>query len=63
MIAARCISAGCHALITPERLIETHVPGGYSPPGITARAIRGHELGLKLSAPERAQRIALLRSL
>ena len=45
------------------RLEETHVPGGWLPPGTTTRAIRGHEFGLKLDPPEKEQLIAFLRTL
>jgi hypothetical protein len=50
-------------LFDPDRLKETHIPGGYSPPGVKARAIAGHEFGLKLSSRERQQLVAFLRTL
>jgi hypothetical protein len=46
-----------------DRLRDSHVPGGYSPPGLQNRAIKGHEFGLKLNAIERDQLIAFLRTL
>jgi hypothetical protein len=49
-------------MFDPDRLKETHVPGGYSPPGVKSRAITGHEFGLKLPAVEREQLIAFLRT-
>jgi mono/diheme cytochrome c family protein len=55
--------ASLEEMFNPERLNDTHVPGGYSPPGVKNRAIKGHEFGLKLNARERAQLIAFLRTL
>ena len=50
-------------LFDPERLKDTHVRGGYSPPGVPAKAIEGHEFGLKLAPDERRQLIAFLKTL
>jgi hypothetical protein len=50
-------------MFDPERLSDLHRPGGFSPPGVERRAIRGHEFGLDLSAAERGQLIAFLRTL
>jgi mono/diheme cytochrome c family protein len=50
-------------MFDPDRLKETHKPGGWSPPGAETRAIKGHEFGLRLSAEERAELIAFLRAL
>ena len=50
-------------MFDPDRLKETHKPGGWSPPGAGTRAIKGHEFGLRLSAEERAELIAFLRTL
>ena len=47
----------------PDRLRDSHMPRGYSPPGVQSRAIKGHEFGLKLNALERDQLIAFLRTL
>jgi len=55
--------ASLEEMFDPDRLLESHVPGGYSPPGIQSRAIKGHEFGLKLKAGERDQLIAFLRTL
>lgn len=55
--------ASLEEMFDPERLKETHTPGGYSPPGVKNRAIKGHEFGLGLNAVERAQLIAFLRTL
>jgi hypothetical protein len=46
-----------------DRLSETHVPGGFTPPDKPQHAIKGHEFGLKLPAVERQQLIAFLRTL
>ena len=56
-------AASLEEMFDPERLSDAHVPGGYTPPGTKGRAIRGHEFGLKLKPPERAQLIAFLRTL
>jgi cytochrome c peroxidase len=45
------------------RLSETHVPGGWKPPGSKTHAIVGHEFGLKLTGAERRDLIAFLRTL
>lgn len=50
-------------MFNPERLSETHVPGGFSLPGVKNRAIKDHEFGLKLDVRERSQLIAFLRTL
>jgi hypothetical protein len=55
--------ASLEEMFNPERLNDTHVPGGYNPPGVKTRAIKGHKFGLKLNAEERAQLIAFLRTL
>jgi hypothetical protein len=55
--------ASLEEMFDPDRLKETHIPGGYSPPGVKARAIAGRAFGLKLSSREREQFIAFLRIL
>ena len=55
--------ASLEEMFDPERLKETHVPGGWSPPGVKSRAIKGHEFGLALQPAEREQLIAFLRTL
>jgi hypothetical protein len=55
--------ASLEEMFDPDRLKETHKPGGWSPPGRETRAIKGHEVGLRLSAEERAELIAFLRTL
>lgn len=50
-------------MFDPDRLKESHQPGGYRPPGTTNHAIRGHTFGLGMSARERKQLIAFLRTL
>jgi hypothetical protein len=56
-------AASLEEMFDPERLSDAHVPGGYTPPGMKNRAIRGHEFGLKLNPQERVQLIAFLRTL
>ena len=55
--------ASLEEMFDPDRLSETHVPGGFTPPQKRQRAIKGHEFGLKLPAAERQQLIAFLRTL
>jgi hypothetical protein len=50
-------------IFNPERLADSHVPGGWLPPGVKTRAIKGHEFGLKLDQHERDELIAFLRTL
>lgn len=49
---AHCLHDGSIAsleeMFDPNRLKATHMPGGWTPPGRPARAIVGHEFGLKL---------------
>jgi len=55
--------ASLEEMFDPDRLKETHKPGGWSPPGSETRAIKGHPFGLGLSIEERAELIAFLRTL
>ena len=50
-------------MFNPERVKDTHVPGGWRPFGTQSYAIKGHEFGLSLSQEEREQLIAFLRTL
>ena len=50
-------------MFDPDRLSETHVPGGFIAGDKRQRAIKGHEFGLKLAPEERLQLIAFLRTL
>jgi hypothetical protein len=56
-------AASLEEMFDPERTQESHVPGGYLPPGAKTRSIPGHEFGLKLTASERRQLLAFLRTL
>jgi cytochrome c peroxidase len=56
-------AASLEEMFDPDRIRDSHVPGGYSPPDVLSRAIKGHEFGLKLNAVERDQLIAFLRTL
>jgi hypothetical protein len=56
-------AASLEEMFDPDRLKDTHVPGGFFPPRTTTRAIKGHEFGLKLSAEERQALIAFLKTL
>jgi len=55
--------ASLEEMFDPDRLKDTHVPGGWTPPGVTTRAIKGHEFGLHLKPAEREQLIAFLKTL
>ena len=56
-------AASLDEMFDPARLSDTHVPGGWLPPGMKTRAITGHEFGLKLNPTEREQLIAFLLKL
>jgi hypothetical protein len=55
--------ASLEEMFDPDRIKETRVSGGWSPPGVPTRAIKGHEFGLTLTPAEREQLIAFLRTL
>ena len=55
--------ASLEEMFDPDRLKETHVPGGWRPLSQPTHAITGHEFGLRLTLEERAQLIAFLRTL
>jgi hypothetical protein len=55
--------ASLEEMFDPDRLTDTHTPGGFTPPDKPHRAIKGHEFGLKLGPDERRQLIAFLRTL
>lgn len=55
--------ASLEELFDPDRLKDTHSPGGWSPPGVATRALRGHEFDLSLTAAEREDLIAFLQAL
>jgi hypothetical protein len=52
--------ASLEEMFDPDRLKDTHVPGGWRPPDAATWAIKGHEFGLKLNTIERAQLVAFL---
>jgi cytochrome c2 len=55
--------ASLEEMFNPDRLLQTHVPGGYRPLGTKMRAIPGHSFGLNLKPEEREQLIAFLKTL
>jgi hypothetical protein len=55
--------ASLEEMFDPDRVKETHVPGGWRPLGFPTHAIKGHEFGLRLDAAEREALIAFLRTL
>ena len=56
-------AASLEEMFDPNRLQETHEPGGWNLPGTKTRAIKGHEFGLKLKVEEREHLLAFLRTL
>jgi hypothetical protein len=56
-------AASLEEMFDPDRLQESHEPGGWLPVGVKTRAIPGHEFGLHLRATEREQLVAFLRTL
>jgi hypothetical protein len=55
--------ASLEEMFDPDRLKDTHIPGGFIPLGEKVHAIKGHEFGLKLKLEEREQLVAFLRTL
>ena len=55
--------ASLEEMFDPDRLNETHVPGGWNPPGIKTRAVMGHPYGLKLKPDEKTSLLAFLGTL
>jgi hypothetical protein len=47
----------------PQRLRDGYVPTGFKGYGVTTRAVKGHEFGLKLLAEDRRALIAFLKTL
>jgi hypothetical protein len=47
----------------PRRLRDDYVPTGFKGYGVTTRAVKGHEFGLKLSGEDRRVLIAFLKTL
>ncbi|HYN06201.1 MAG TPA: hypothetical protein VES67_02320 [Vicinamibacterales bacterium] len=50
-------------LFDSARLSPDYLPKGWSPPGVTKRAVPGHTFGLDLNPREKAALLAFLRSL
>ena len=47
----------------PNRLKDDYVPTGFKGYGVKTRAVKGHELGLQLSAEDKRALIAFLKTL
>lgn len=56
-------AASLEEMFDPDRLTDSHIRGGWNPPGAALQAIKGHEFALKLTSSERAQLLAFLRTL
>jgi hypothetical protein len=56
-------AASLEEMFDPGRLDESHVPGGWLPPGKKTQAIAGHPFGLRLAPAEREQLVAFLKTL
>jgi len=50
-------------MFDPGRLQDSFVRSGFKTPGQPSQAVKGHEFGLRLTAEERGQLLAFLRSL
>jgi hypothetical protein len=50
-------------MFDPARLAAEYEPKGWNPPGVTKRAVPGHTFGLSLTAAEKRDLLAFLRSL
>lgn len=50
-------------MFDPARLSPEYEPTGWTPPGVTKRAVPGHTFGLNLDPESKAALIAFLRSL
>jgi hypothetical protein len=46
-----------------RRLRDDYVPSGWKGPGVTTRAVKGHEFGLELSSADKRALIAFLKTL
>jgi mono/diheme cytochrome c family protein len=55
--------ASLEEMFDPERVKNTHIPGGWRLPDVKTRAIRGHPFGLDLPEEERKPLIAFLKTL
>jgi mono/diheme cytochrome c family protein len=55
--------ASLEEMFDPNRVKDTHVPGGWKLPDTKAQAIKGHPFGLGLKPEERIQLVAFLRTL
>ncbi len=49
--------------LDPRRLLDDYVPTGFRPYGVKTFAVKGHSFGLALSAPEKRDLIAFLKTL
>jgi hypothetical protein len=47
----------------PRRLKDDYLPTGFKGAGVTTRAVKGHEFGLRLSAADKKALLAFLRTL
>jgi hypothetical protein len=55
--------ASLEEMFDPSRLSPEHEPGGWKGPGVTKRAVHGHQFGLELKPEEKVALLAFLRSL
>ncbi len=55
--------ASLEEMFDADRLKDTHVAGGWNPPGTQTRAVIGHPFGLKLTPDEKRSLLAFLRTL
>ena len=55
--------ASLEEMFNPDRLKDTHVPGGWNPAGTKTRAVPGHPFGLQLRTEDRVALLAFLKTL
>ena len=60
---ARTLVTRLEEWFDPARLRDDYVPSGFKGVGVRARAVPGHEFGLKLSPGDKTALIAFLKTL
>jgi mono/diheme cytochrome c family protein len=55
--------ASLEEMFDPDRVKDTHIPGGWKLPDTKTRAIKGHPFGLALEPQERTRLIAFLKTI
>ncbi len=55
--------ASLEEMFDPDRVKDTHIPGGWKLPDVKTRAVKGHPFGLDLSEEDHEALIAFLKTL